>query len=100
MDSGKASSPQVHDDGVLMASGLKTAAKCRECARTLDVGSSAWFNKEGTLGKKITCNDCHLRKLDNTNQAAPEVELPKKQPKRYAVWNRAYILTESINAAY
>ena len=31
------------DDGFLMTSGLKNASKCRECSKTLDVGTPAWY---------------------------------------------------------
>ena len=30
------------DDGFLMTSGLKNANKCRDCSKTLDVGTPAW----------------------------------------------------------
>ena len=31
------------DDGFLMTSGLKNASKCRDCSKTLDVGTPAWY---------------------------------------------------------
>ena len=37
------------DDGFLMAGGLKNASKCRECAKTLDVGTPAWCVLSTTL---------------------------------------------------
>ena len=66
-----------------MANGLKNAAKCRECARTIDVGSSAWFNKDGAQGRKITCSDCHQRKVeDPSGEKAPPPETEKKKPQK------------------
>jgi hypothetical protein len=50
------------DDGFLMTSGLKNASKCRSCSKTLDVGTPAWFNKEGEPGRKVTCQECHKAK--------------------------------------
>ena len=81
VDAPKDAATGEHDDGVLLAKGMKTAGKCRECARTIDVGSAAWFNKEGALGKKITCNDCHVRKLDPLADklAPPEPETKAKK---------------------
>ncbi|KAL1510775.1 hypothetical protein AB1Y20_007061 [Prymnesium parvum] len=82
-----AASAVAHDDGVILAGGLKTAAKCRACARTLDVGAPAWFNKDGALGKKITCGECHARKLEpmEAQEAIAEAETKKKAPKRKRV---------------
>ena len=51
------------EDGFLMTSGLKNASKCRGCAKTLDIGTPAWFNKEGEPGRKVTCQECHVRKF-------------------------------------
>ena len=50
------------DDGFLKTGGLKNASKCRNCAKTLDVGTPAWFQKEGEPGRKVTCQECHKHK--------------------------------------
>jgi hypothetical protein len=49
-----------------MTSGLKNASKCRSCSKTLDVGSPAWFNREGEPGRKVTCQECHQQKYGDT----------------------------------
>ena len=50
------------DDGFLMTAGLKNASKCRDCAKTLDIGTPAWFKKDGEPGRKVTCQECHKHK--------------------------------------
>ena len=75
------------DDGVLMQQGLKNASKCRECSKTLDVGTAAYFNKEGEPGRKITCKECHDAKAppDGDEAAAPVTEKKRPAKKRRVV---------------
>ena len=75
------------DDGFLMTSGLKNASKCRSCQKTLDVGTPAWFNKEGEPGRKVRCQECHRAQFGDA--PPPEegaknelLETKKKKPKR------------------
>ena len=45
-----------------MTSGVKNASKCRDCSKTIDIGTPAWYNKEGDPGRKVTCQECHVKK--------------------------------------
>ena len=62
-------------DGFLMTNGLKNASKCRSCSKTLDVGTPAWFDREGEAGRKVTCQECHTAKH---GEAAPAVSQENK----------------------
>ena len=59
------------EDGFLMTSGLKNASKCRSCATTLDVGTPAWFNRDGEPGRKVTCQECHKKKFGDAPPVDP-----------------------------
>ena len=78
------------DDGFLMTSGLKNASKCRTCSKTLDIGTPAWFNKEGEPGRKVTCQECHQKTYgdmpnpaDEKNKVEEKTKTAKK-PKKLA----------------
>ena len=84
---------------------MKMAAKCRDCAKTIDLGTPAWcvratavpppaaadahtpprrlrFDKDGEPGRKITCQECHQSKVDAAAaEGGGDEEVPKTQKK-------------------
>ena len=66
------------NDGVRMANGLKNPNNCRLCNKLIDLGTPAWYNRNGQPGKKITCEACHDAKASANTEQVDDTE-PKRR---------------------
>ncbi len=72
------------DDGVRMAGGLRNPNNCRLCNTMVDVGTPAYYNREGEPGRKITCEQCHDANVAANPDAAADDAEPATRKKRAA----------------